>query len=135
MTVRKQFHFRPSEKGFFAWDVRRLIRLTQSLPVHEVNLATIGELDEAYWYGFGNIPSVKSIAEHARLIQAADFEFPIILSSDGRVMDGMHRVAKAIMLGHNKINAVRFDIDPEPDFKDVLPNQLDCAEEGSTLQH
>jgi hypothetical protein len=37
--------------------------------------------------------------EHVRLIEAADLSFAIILSSDGRVMDGIHRVAKAVLLG------------------------------------
>jgi hypothetical protein len=39
----------------------------------------------------------------------------VILSSDGRVMDGMHRVCKALLLGHDTIDAVRFLHDPEPD--------------------
>ena len=51
-------------------------------------------------------------------------ELPIILSSDGRVMDGMHRVAKAALLGHETIPAVQFTSDPEPDFVDVQPEDL-----------
>ena len=49
--------------------------------------------------------------EHARLIDAADLSFPIILSADGRVMDGMHRVAKAALPGHETIAAVQFASD------------------------
>jgi hypothetical protein len=30
-------------------------------------------------------------------------------------MDGMHRVCKAFMTGEEKIKAVQFDVDPEPD--------------------
>ena len=33
--------------------------------------------------------------EHIHLMDAADLAYPIILSSAGRVMDGMHRVAKS----------------------------------------
>ena len=30
-------------------------------------------------------------------------------------MDGMHRVAKAVLLGRDVIDAVQFESDPEPD--------------------
>ena len=62
--------------------------------------------------------------EHARLIDAADLSLPIILSSDGRVMDGMHRVAKAALLGHETIAAVQFATNLESDFVDVQPEEL-----------
>jgi hypothetical protein len=45
-------------------------------------------------------------------------------------MDGMHRVAKAYMLGHETVDAVQFDIDPEPDFIDVPINELSYEENG-----
>ncbi len=43
-------------------------------------------------------------------------------------MDGMHRVAKAVLAGLKTIEAVRFEQDPEPDFIDVYPDDLpyDC---------
>ena len=34
-------------------------------------------------------------------------------------MDGMHRVAKAFIAGHEYIDAVQFTEDPEPDYIDV----------------
>jgi len=53
-----------------------------------------------------------------------DLAFPVILSSDGRVMDGMHRICKALLQGQNDIEAVRFDHDPEPDYIGVDPDEL-----------
>jgi hypothetical protein len=66
----------------------------------------------------------RAVVEHARLIAPADLSFPIILSSDGRVMDGMHRVAKAVLLGRATIEAVQFTGDPEPDYIGVHPHEL-----------
>ena len=40
---------------------------------------------------------------------------PIILSAEGYLMDGGHRVAKAWLLGMEEIQAVQFEIDAEPD--------------------
>lgn len=32
-AIRAQYHFRASEQGLLAWDVRRLVRLSRDLPV------------------------------------------------------------------------------------------------------
>jgi hypothetical protein len=124
--MRKQYHLRPSASGLLAWDVDRLIALTADLPRREVPLDSIRELDEPFWFGGGSANATcRAVAEHARLIMEADLRYPIILGADGRVMDGMHRVAKAYLEGRSGILAVRLDVDPEPDFagvdEDALP--------------
>jgi hypothetical protein len=40
----------------------------------------------------------------------------IILDDDGYVMDGRHRIAKAILTGEKSIKFVRFDVTHSPDF-------------------
>jgi hypothetical protein len=41
--------------------------------------------------------------------------YPIILSSEGLLMDGGHRLAKAWLLNQKEIKAVQFEFNPEPD--------------------
>jgi len=122
--LRKQYHFRPGPDGLRAWDIHRLIALAESLPVIEVPLAAIRELDETYWFDHGYAPTCRAIAEHARLIQEVDVSFPIILSADGRVMDGMHRVAKALLLNRDSLPAKRFTHDLAPDYVGIAPDDL-----------
>ena len=55
------------------------------------------------------------VADHVRLVQTVDPSYPIILATDGRVMDGMHRVVRALLEGRSTIAAVRFEVQPEPD--------------------
>jgi hypothetical protein len=43
-------------------------------------------------------------------------------------MDGMHRVAKAAMLGHFTIEAFQFQEDPGPDYIDVPLDDLPYEE-------
>ena len=118
--MRKQYHLRPSPSGLLAWDVHRLIALTAAVPPAEVRLDAIRELDEPFWFGGDSEPATcRAVADHARLIVEADLSYPIILGADGRVMDGMHRVAKAYLEGRTAILAVRLDVDPEPDFVGV----------------
>ena len=125
LSIRAQYHFRPAPEGLLAWDVRRLVRLSRELPVRPVPLSQIAELDSVHWYGHGSVrPTVRSIVEHCQLMLAADLAYPIILDSAGRVMDGMHRVSKALMQGRTHIDAVQFVLDPAPDHTGCDPDSL-----------
>ncbi len=123
--MRKQYHFRPSANGYYAWDIDRLITLSSTFEKQRVSISEIAEVDEAFWSGrdSGNL-TCRDVAEHARLIEAADPAYPIILCSKRRVMDGMHRVLKALNAGESSIEAVVFERDPEPDYVDVSPGDL-----------
>jgi len=123
--LRKQYYFRPSSHGYYAWDVDRLIGLTAAIKPQTVRLGDIAELSRPFCLeGSNAIPTYRQIAEDARLIAEADLSFPIIMAADRRVMDGMHRVMKALSAGHETIEAVILDHDPEPDYVDVHPDQL-----------
>lgn len=123
--IRAQYYFRQSEKGLLAWDVRRLVDLSRDFPVEHINLGDIAELDETHWYSHEcDSPTCRSLMQHMRLIDEADLSHPIILDQDGRVMDGMHRVCKAVRDGKDQILAVRFVTDPEPDFVGCDPDEL-----------
>ena len=123
--MRKQYYFRPSRQGYYAWDVDRLATLTKDFQRKRIKLDSIREIDETFWFGDkSDKPTCLAIVEHMRLIDETDLNYPIILSSDGRVMDGMHRVMKAMLAGKETIEAVQFSEDPEPDYEDVHPDDL-----------
>ncbi|MGO9339491.1 MAG: hypothetical protein ACLPY1_18485 [Terracidiphilus sp.] len=123
--MRAQYRFRNSPEGLRAWDVRRLVQLSSSLVRERVPLSAIRELDEPYWSGApGQQLTCREVVGHARLMLDCDFEFPVILFSDGRVMDGMHRICKALFQGLDEIEVVRFLQDPEPDYIVVQPDDL-----------
>jgi hypothetical protein len=122
--MRKQWHFWPSKSGVDAWDVDRLIKLTAELPVEQVAVADIHEVDSVYWFDDWQRPTVRSVVEHCRLIQEVETSYPIILGPDGRVMDGMHRVARALVDEREVIEAVRFAALPPADYTDCRPQDL-----------
>jgi len=108
-----------------AWDVDRLVELARDLPVVEVPVDSIEEVDSNYWFGGDSgEPTVRKMVEHMRLVRDVDPMFPIILGVDGRVMDGMHRIARALLEGRPMIRAVRFETQPKPDFQDYSPGDL-----------
>jgi len=121
--MRKQYYFRASPLGLLAWDVDRLVLITRDFPVRAVPLSQIRELDEAV-FGDGEPLTWRGLVSHLELLDAADLAYPIILAADGSVMDGRHRLAKALREGRSTIDAVQFAEDPSPDFVGRRPDEL-----------
>ena len=125
--MRRQYHFRQVAEDTLIWDVHQLLQLSQNIKAKSVALSKIKELKEAYWFPDSH-PTTQQIIEHFKLVNAADLSYPIILCAEGRVMDGMHRVAKAQLQGLSEIQAVQFETTPEPDFINVDEEDLDYSE-------
>lgn len=123
--MRKQYHFQQADRGLLAWNVHGLVDATRALRPRPLLLSSIDEIDEPYWFDpLGPAPSCRDLIDHMRLVEATSLDYPIILSAEGRVMDGMHRVAKAVLQGRSHIMAVRFARTPEPDYVGVNPDAL-----------
>lgn len=103
------------------WHSERLWRCAEALSVKQVAIDSIAEFDQDCWFGADVRPTCRDVAKHAQRISEADLSYPIILASDGHLMDGGHRLAKAWLLGHTLIATVQFDIDPEPDWIEARP--------------
>jgi hypothetical protein len=123
--IRPQYHFRKTPDGTDAWNVSRLIELSSNISPTMIVPMNIRELKLDHWYSHERlVPTPKSIIKHIELINRCDLSFPIILDQYGNVMDGMHRVCKAILEKVPEIPAVQFEVDPEPDFRNCDPADL-----------
>ncbi|ENV83853.1 hypothetical protein F941_00550 [Acinetobacter bouvetii DSM 14964 = CIP 107468] len=122
--MRKQYHFRQAGEDTYIWNVHRLVELSANFQIKNVCLSEIRELNEAYWFPDTH-PTTQQIIDHIQLIEGADLSYPIILCAEGKVMDGMHRVAKAALLKHERIDAVQFEQTPLPDFINMDEDALD----------
>ena len=123
--IRPQYHFRWIDGELHSWDVRKLAALVADLPVIEVPLADISEINEPYWFGEGgDVPTCKRVMEHAAQAVGVDLSYPILLCAEGRIMDGMHRVMKAFGLGHETIKAQRLPVTPPPHNIGKGPDEL-----------
>ncbi len=105
-----------SPNGRYFWWSERLWVLAKGLPVKRVSIDSITEFDQNCWFAPGLSPTCRDVAQHAKRIFEADLTYPIILAADGHLMDGGHRIAKAWIAGETEINAVQFEVDPEPDW-------------------
>ncbi len=97
--------------GDKVWKVLTLIEASKELPVFEYPLNLVDKEDD-YW----GIGSLAEFIEHSKRTQAADLSKPIIVSSGGRIMDGLHRVCRAVLDGNKSVEAVQFEDDPQPDY-------------------
>ena len=59
--------------------------------------------------------TLREMVMHMKAVNNSDLDSPIILDEDGELMDGRHRLMKAMLLGVDAIKVVRFDENPSPD--------------------
>lgn len=101
-------HKQMCQLGRNSWSVARLFELARELPVMDIPLDHLN-----IYYVYEKL-TLREMAAHMMAVNAADLSKPIILDEDGEVMDGRHRILKAIMTDAKTIKAVRFDVNPSP---------------------
>jgi len=99
--------------GTHQWAVSRLFELTKNFEVMDIPLTHIN-----MYHTYSNI-SLREFVGHVQAVNEANLTYPIILDEDGEIMDGRHRLMKAILLGKKTIKAVRFKENPEPCKRDA----------------
>ena len=94
--------------GRHNWSVPRLFELARELQVMDVPLNHLN-----LYYTYEKL-TLREMVMHMKAVNEADLEMPIILDEDGELMDGRHRLMKAMLTGAETIKAVRFDENPSP---------------------
>lgn len=61
-----------------------------------------------------SLEALYRFRSHWHQIQEAELGWPVILSVEGKVMDGRHRIAKAILEGESTVRVQQFETNPEP---------------------
>ena len=79
-----------------------------NLPVQEIRIDQV-------WMGYFApcANTLRSFLEHLRMVNEADLSYPIIFNQDMDLIDGKHRLCKAIYEGHETIKYYKFDKDPD----------------------
>lgn len=99
------------DAGDSRWFISRLIEKAKELPVQEMPITGLN-----IYNLHPHITSMCEFVGHIQKVLSADLQYPIILDEDGYVMDGRHRIAKALLEGQETIKFVRFDETPKPDI-------------------
>lgn len=85
------------------WIIDDLINRSRDLPVFELPLAHIDFTMLKF-----NCPDLIEFCRHGRHVIECDLSYPIIMDFKGAILDGRHRICKALFLGHETILAKRF---------------------------
>ncbi len=99
------------------WVVTNLIAHAKELEPFDLPLAAI-------YTGCNVWPLVGSaygMAHHMRRALDVDTNYPIILDHEGFILDGWHRVLRALIDGKPTIKAVRFVTTPPHDYTRPVP--------------
>jgi len=78
--------------GKHVWSVSRLFELSKELPVMEI---PVDHLNVYYQY---DRLTLRDMVTHMMAVNDADMNMPIILDEDGELMDGRHRIMKALLI-------------------------------------
>ena len=97
----------------YKWQVPDLQAAAVGLPVQEISTAGFN-LDVDAWFGEACSPTIANVVHHMKAIQHADLSNPILLSTEGHVFDGLHRLAKCSLEGIGTIRYQQFEVNPEP---------------------
>jgi len=85
--------------------VERLIELAEGLEVYDMDVRSV----HIGCTPFGlDALTPYSLAHHAIRVGSVDITKPVIVNADGYIMDGWHRIARALIDGRTHIPAKRF---------------------------
>lgn len=99
------------------WRVEDLIAASRSLPVRRAAVfELLPRILNGSWFGADEKVTIGKVLLHMHRIIDADLSFPLILSADGSVMDGSHRLVAASIREIETIDVVQFEQDPPPDY-------------------
>lgn len=102
--------------GEHTWDVRDLWEAAKGIEPRLEPITSIPSLEgllDSHTWSAGRM-TVREIMDHADRVAAADLCYPIILTPDGWVGDGCHRVVRAMREGRTHILVVRLSSMPRP---------------------
>lgn len=104
-------------EGNKRWDMQIIIDASKGLPIYDLQLSAV-DLAVRPWCN----NNLLDFLYHINRINNANLDYPIIQGPGGYIIDGWHRVSKAILNGETTIKAVRLNVMPmyselKPDTK------------------
>lgn len=110
INIEKQWEFKDiqtfetKDKRYF---VHEAIRLSEDIEVKELKIS------EMYiGYAAPHNDTLRGFVSHMKMVVDADLNCPVLMNQDGQIIDGRHRLAKALLEGCETIKVQRFEKDP-----------------------
>lgn len=94
------------------WKVTDLLKAVENEPVYDVPLAFI----DLSAHSFDMEGGLVDFAVHMRHVNETDLEAPVIFDQWGRLIDGRHRIVKAILEGRTTVKAKKIPYGTSPTY-------------------
>ena len=92
---------------YHVWHTEKLWEATKDCPVIQIDMESLKHLYAVCWFDDNFRPTLRNVVEHFVRMERVDPNYPIILDPQGQLVDGAHRVAKAMAMGQTRIRAVQ----------------------------
>lgn len=125
-----------TSKAGVKYSVPSLWKAAVGLPVEKVKIEKLTHLLKSrMWkdYGGGKMLALESKDPwHRKKVEKASLRYPILIHPNGWVMDGAHRMVKAVKHGTKEVSVIRFPEDPtearvekKAEHPEILPSDPD----------
>lgn len=117
MNIQKPWEFEDGQyitSNNRKYNIHAALMLAKDLPQKTLNIKT---LYRDYCAPCEN--SFMEFVKHMKAVVDANLQYPILLNEDGLIIDGRHRLAKALLKGHVVIQCIQFDVDPPACYEEV----------------
>lgn len=111
------------------WSLDYIWKITKDFPIKQIKVSHLW--DERYaeawcWQHENEVINNDFFLHHMQRVLKADLSYPIILSEEELIFDGVHRLMKAKYLGLEYINCVQFIQDPTSLLPEPLSEDYHC---------
>jgi len=99
----------------FIWNVKDIWKAAEGIEPKLMQISDVINIDEfldSYSWSVGKM-TVRDILDHTERIENADLNYPIILTPEGCVADGCHRIVRAIKEGKDSILTIKLKTMPK----------------------
>lgn len=94
------------------WRIQDLLKAVENVPVYEVPLAFL-DLSK---HNFDSEGGLIDFAIHMRHVNESDPDDPVVFDQWGRIVDGRHRIVKALLEGRTTIKAKKIPDGTQPTY-------------------
>ncbi len=116
-------HSHTHSDGSNVWNVEELWKAAEGMPIEHLRVELFTDQLEGTCWTDGEDEEVTPswVLRHTRRILEADLSHPIIIDKNGVVLDGVHRLCKAVLEGREVIAAQRLVAMPDPAY--IVPDE------------
>ena len=99
-------------EGNQSWNMSTIQNATKGLLAFDLQLAA---LDISVYPWDRESQTISNFIYHFERVKNVGFDYPVILDPDGYIIDGWHRIAKAVLEKMTEVKAVRLIVMPQSD--------------------